>query len=161
MPTDDDTAAGRSRSTLEEAADVLGRSARSALSDLLGAIDAYAQQNKGAAAKQMSDYAAAAEDAAARLAERDNALGARLVGEAATQMTRASSAVEEATPDSVADGLERAARRNPAAFVAGAVLVGVGLGYLLKAAASDRGTGGEAAPSPRLPTNGSSPERRS
>jgi len=161
MPTDDETAADPPRSTLEEAAGILGRSARSALSDVLQAIEAYARENKVVAARQMSDYAAAAEDAAKTLDARDNAVGARLLGEASTQMSRASGAVSEATIDSVADNLEGVARRNPAAFVAGAVVVGIGLGYLLKAAASERQLERAKVAPPDPSSNGSSPKSTS
>lgn len=139
MPIEDDKATGGdARSTLDEVAEVLARQARSALSDVMGAINAYANENKGAAVRQMSDYAEAAEQAAATLKARDNELGSRLLGEAAGQMSRASDTVARATADDVADGLQSAARANPVVFAAGTVLAGVALGYLLKAAASER-----------------------
>lgn len=149
MPTDDDTKGRQPRSTLEEVAEIVGSNARAALSDVLRAINAYAQDNKGAAARQLDDYADAASKASSALGARDNDLGARLLGEAADHMSRASERVAHASADDIADGLETTARRNPAAFAAGAVLAGVALGYLLKAAASERaGQGPSRLPSP-------------
>ena len=163
MPTDDDTSGARPRSTLEEVADVVGRNARAALSDVLRAINAYAQENKGVAARQLDDYAEAAKEAASSLEARHNTLGARVLGEASGHMSRASERVGRASADDIADGLESAARRNPAAFAAGAVLAGVALGYLLKAAASDRTEEAKrlAPPSPAADAGSNSPESTS
>ncbi len=160
MPTDNDPTGSQPRSTLEEVAEIVGRNARAALSDVLRAINAYAQDNKGTAARQLDDYADAASKAAGALGARNNDLGARLLGEAADHMSRASERVAQASADDIADGLESAARRNPAAFAAGAVLAGVALGYLLKAAASERAGQGPSrlpAPSPAADASASPP----
>lgn len=154
MPTDEEMNGSRPRSTLEEVADVVGRNARAALSDVLRAINAYAQENKGVAARQLDDYAEAANQAASALDARRNDLGARVLGEAAGHMSRASERVGRASADDIADGLESAARRNPAAFAAGAVLAGVALGYLLKAAASDRAEDRSRLPAPSSAADG-------
>lgn len=138
MPSEDETDANPSRSTIEEAADVLATSLRAGFDDVLRAAKAYASDHQDAAARQVSDYAAAAEEAAKVLKARDNAVGARLLGDAAVQMNDASGKIADASAERVAEGLEATARRNPAVFAAGSVLAGVALGYLIKSVTAER-----------------------
>ena len=58
MPSEDKT--GASRSTIEEAADLVATSVQEGFDDVLRAARAYARDHQGAAARQMNDYAEAA-----------------------------------------------------------------------------------------------------
>lgn len=160
MPSEDKT--GASRSTIEEAADLVATSVQEGFDDVLRAARAYARDHQGAAARQMNDYAEAAGAAAKVLETRENTVGARLLGEASSQMSDASTKIASASAETLADGLEDTARRNPALFAAGAVVAGVALGYLIKSATSRREanraarTTTAAAPA-RLPAGGGAP----
>lgn len=134
MPDDDgidrdDTSARR---TFQDASDGLKRQARTAVEEAQRTAATYAEDGMNTAASHLSDFARAVRSASDELAERDQGVAARVVTEAADGLERVASSVSGASADELMGSVQTFARRNPGAFMIGAVLAGVALGHLAK-----------------------------
>ena len=88
------------------------------------------QRQRVAAAKRMGSLAAAAHHAAGDL-EEQFPQAARYINEAATGFERIANLMHDPNLDEVASLISNLSRRQPAAIVAGVVLIGLGLSWFL------------------------------
>lgn len=121
-----------------------------------------AEQHKETATRTLGDFADAIRKAGEDLSSKDQSLAGRLVGQAADGLEGLSRSVSDKRPEELLEAVRDFGRRNPAAFVAGSVLVGLALGRFLKSSGSHDGFGGKAgftapggAPATYLPTDDS------
>jgi vacuolar-type H+-ATPase subunit E/Vma4 len=128
---------------LSEAADAARDEAEHAAEEARRAANAYADEGKRYAAHNIEDFATAVSRAGDELGDREQAVAARFVNEAADSLHHVAQSIESTSIDDMMDQVNRFARRNPGAFVIGAVLAGVALGRFAKAS-SDRVHGGSA-----------------
>ena len=122
---------------LDQAAEALQEEAARAGEEARRAATATADEGKRYAADTVQDFAAAARVAGDALNGRDRTVAARFVTEAADGLAHTADSIQGASVDDVVDGVSRFARRNPGAFLIGAVIAGVALGSFARAA-SDR-----------------------
>ena len=78
------------------------------------------------------DFADAVRRAGDELNQRDQTMAARLVSRAAEGLEDVSRTLADKRPSEMVDGLRDFGRRNPTAFLAGSVLLGVALGRFLR-----------------------------
>ena len=96
-----------------------------------------AQKGVQTAGRTLGDFANAARRAGDELAGADQNPAARLVGKAADGLEQFSRSLEHKQPGELLDVIRDFGRRNPLAFLGGAVLVGLALGRFARA--SDHG----------------------
>jgi hypothetical protein len=101
-------------------------------------VRSAATQQKDAAARQMDGFAHALMAAADDLRERGQDFAAEYVREAASGLERASGAVRERDLDEIMANVEAFARRQPVAFLGGAVVAGFGIARLMRSSADRR-----------------------
>lgn len=118
---------------LHDAGETIRSSAKGAAEDAKSTASAYAEQGKTAAATGLTDFASAVRRASDELQDRDQGLAAKLVSQAASSLEDVASSVSGSSLDDVMHSVQGFARRNPAAFVVGAVLAGVALGRFARA----------------------------
>lgn len=92
-----------------------------------------AESGKAYAASSLDDFTAAIKKASDELGERDQSMAANLVREAASGLEQVSSAIEGKSVQELTRSAAGFARRQPAAFLIGAVLAGVAIGRFAKA----------------------------
>jgi hypothetical protein len=97
------------------------------------------QQQKGAASETLGDFANAIRKAGDELAQSDQSMVGRVVRQAADGLENLARSVSDKRPEELIDTVRDFGRRNPTAFIAGSVLVGVALGRFLKSS----GQGGD------------------
>jgi vacuolar-type H+-ATPase subunit H len=101
-------------------------------------VRSMATQQKHAAAGQLSGFAHALKSASGDLESRGQQFAARWTEQAADGLERASDALERRDFDDLMAGVEDFARRQPVAFLGGAVIAGFGLARLMKSSAERR-----------------------
>ena len=100
-----------------------------------GALD----QRKETATRTLGDFADAVRKAGDELTARDQSVASRLVGQAADSLEGLSRTVADKRPEELLDAVRDFGRRNPAAFIGGAVLVGLAIGRFARASAQTSG----------------------
>jgi hypothetical protein len=101
-------------------------------------VRSAATQQKDAAARQMDGFAHALMAAAGDLRGRGQDFAAEYVQEAASGLEYASSAVHQHNLDEIMAHIEDFARRQPVAFLGGAVVAGFGIARLMRSSADRR-----------------------
>jgi hypothetical protein len=119
-----------------KAAETLSRVQDSASSRIEGTID----DKKSRAADTLSGVAESLLSSSHTMRERGNADASRYIEKAADQIDRLASYLDRSDVHEVFDSVESFARRQPAAFVAGAFAVGFLASRFLKSARADIGT---------------------
>lgn len=155
---------GQTKESLKAQVDALGRDARdtaeqleheavdkakelkheafAAADDAKEQVRSVADRQKQAAAGQVSGFAQALKEASGDLENRGQAFAARYVEQAADGLERVSTALEQRDFDDLLGGVGDFARRQPIAFLGGAVLAGLGLARVMKSSAERRGSDG-------------------
>jgi hypothetical protein len=91
------------------------------------AIDKIADRKDGAT-ETLGAFANAIRHAGDELAQQDQSLAGRVAKQAADGLEHLSRTVSEKRPEELLDAVREFGRRNPTAFIAGSVLLGVALG---------------------------------
>jgi hypothetical protein len=100
-----------------------------------GAID----QRKETATRTLGDFADAVRKAGDELTARDQSMASRMVGQAADSLEGLSRTVADKRPEELLDAVRDFGRRNPAAFIGGALLLGLAIGRFARASAQTTG----------------------
>ncbi|RAI00541.1 hypothetical protein DLJ53_14860 [Acuticoccus sediminis] len=133
---------------LHEASETLKSSAEEAADEAQRTAYSYAERGRAAAAGGLTDFATAIRRASDELNQRDQDIAARLVSQAASSLEDIANTVSHTSIDDVMGSVQGFARRNPAAFVGGAVLAGLAVGRFLRATGPAEGADTVAAPAP-------------
>jgi len=120
------------------AAEDLKRRARDMADDAKARARSAANQQKDAAAERVQGFASALRTAADDLSGRDQRLTASCVEQAADSIERLSRALQRQDLDEIVGNVEDFARRQPVAFLGGAVLTGLVLARFMKSSAARR-----------------------
>lgn len=94
------------------------------------------EQKKATATRTLGEFANAVRKAGDELARGDQSMAGRLVLQAADGLEGLSRSVADKRPEEWLDGMRDFGRRNPTAFIAGSVLVGIALGRFLRSSSS-------------------------
>lgn len=121
-----------------EATAELKAGVRDAADDLKKQVRSTAATQKDAAAQQMNGWAHALKSASDDLRDRGQESAAAWVRQAADGLERCSGTVRERNVDDLVGTVEDFARRQPVAFLGGAVVAGFGLARLMKSSADRR-----------------------
>jgi hypothetical protein len=121
-----------------EAAAEMKAGARDVAEDVKDQVRSSAAHQKDAAAQQMDGWAHALKSASDDLHGRGQDSVAAWVRQAADGLERASGTVRERNVDDLVGTVEDFARRQPVAFLGGAVAAGFGLARLMKSSADRR-----------------------
>lgn len=136
---------GSSESTVRDAAKAkageLKHEAQHAAEQAKEHVRSVAGDQKDRAAEQVGGFAHALRAASDDLNERGQGFAAAYVREAAGGLERASGALRDRNIDQLMEGVEDFARRQPIAFLGGAVVAGFGLARLMKSSADRRRSG--------------------
>lgn len=132
------TEADSAKQKIRDAADATVEYAEEAKDESKRLAGVYAERGKDAIGSSLGDFASAIRRAGDELDERDQGLAAQLVSRAARGLEDAAHAVSGTNVDDVLGSTKAFARRNPAAFTAGAVLAGVALARFAKATSEPR-----------------------
>ena len=134
-------AKGEAHALKEEARETatgLKEDAREVAEDVKEQVRATAAKQKDAAAQQMDGWAHALKTASDDLRGRGQDSAAAWIGQAAAGLERASGIMRERGIDDLVGTVEEFARRQPVAFIGGAVVAGFGLARLMKSSADRR-----------------------
>lgn len=104
------------------------------------AID-KAEQTKETASRTMGDFANAIRRAADELSQSDQSAASRIVQEAANGLESLSRSVSDKRPEELLDAVRDFGRRNPTAFIAGSVLIGLALGRFVRSTGQSKAVG--------------------
>lgn len=111
---------------VKEGAQALGEEAR-------GRVEDYAEGGKEVVRKHLDDFASAVRRASDELSENDQTLASQFVRQAAGGLESLSRSVDNTSFGDLVDSVRSFGRRNPAAFIGGAVLAGLALGRFVRA----------------------------
>jgi hypothetical protein len=142
------TAAEQARAVKQQARETteeVTREAREAGEEIKEQAYSTADRQKDAAAQQMGGWAQALRTASDDLRKRGQDIAAGYVGHAADGLERASGTVRTRDVDDLIGTVEDFARRQPVAFLGGAVAAGFGLARFMRSSA-DRRRGAAAGP---------------
>jgi hypothetical protein len=138
--TNTDTTATTEKTRAEQAKQLMGQAgqtlkseAQSFASVAQDRVRAEARKGAKTATKTLGDFADAVRLAGDRLAESDQSPVSRLVRQAADSLEDLSRNLAGKDPEDLLRAVRDFGRRNPAAFVGGAVLLGFALGRVLRA----------------------------
>ena len=134
-------AKGEARAVKEQARDAAAEmkaGARDVAENVKEQVRSSAARQKDAAAQQMEGWAHALKSASDDLDSRGQGSAAGWVRQAADGLERASGTVRERDVDDLIGTVEDFARRQPVAFLGGAVAAGFGLARLMKSSADRR-----------------------
>lgn len=120
--------------------------ARQAVSTITGKAAETAETGKDFAASNLEDFAAAIRKASEELGSRDQSMISNLVRQAASGLEDASRSVKGASLQDITQSVAGFARRQPAAFLLGAGLVGIALGRFARASGEHQPQGGGSRP---------------
>ncbi|HVI33807.1 hypothetical protein [Phenylobacterium sp.] len=90
------------------------------------------ERRKATASQTLGQFATAIRKAGDELAEGDQSVAGRFVGQAADGLENFARTLSERRPEELLDSVRDFSRRNPTAFVAGAVLAGLAIGRFLR-----------------------------
>ena len=138
--SDLDTGAAGTASRKEQAKEIVGQAgqalkaeAQSFASVAQDRVRAEAQKGTQAGAKTLGDFANAVRRAGDELATSDQSPASRLVQQAADGLDSLSRNLADKEPGDLLNAVRDFGRRNPAAFIGGAVLAGLALGRFARA----------------------------
>jgi hypothetical protein len=134
-------------------AEVIGEEAKERASE-------FAEQRKTEVAESLDQFAKAIERASDELRDSDQTLAGQMVREAADGLGQLSRSIGGATTPELVDSLRNFGRRNPAAFLGGAVLAGLALGRFARATQPQEPVGRQADFPGRPPWPGEAPAER-
>jgi hypothetical protein len=141
------TAKGEADAAKEQARETaagMKEDARGVAEDVKEQVRATTAKQKDAAAQQIDGWAHALNTASDDLRDRGQESAAAWVRQAAAGLQRASGTMRERDVDDLLGTVEDFARRQPVAFLGGAVVAGFGLARLMKSSADRRrGAGAE------------------
>lgn len=121
-----------------EAAAEMKEGAREMADDVKEQVRATAAKQKDAAAQQVDGWAHALKTASDDLRDRGQESASAWIRQAAVSLERASGTMRERDLDDLIGTVEDFARRQPVAFIGGAVIAGFGLARLIKSSADRR-----------------------
>lgn len=128
-------AADEARTNAAEFADYARDKAGEFADDARARVDAYAEDQKNYAASETSKVADALRKAASDLS--DGSPQERIFGQLASGVADFADTMREKSVADMGDDLNDVARRNPAAFLGGAALLGFAAGRFLKSSGHD------------------------
>jgi hypothetical protein len=140
-----DLAAAAARTVKQEAAS-FASSAQEKATDKISATTQTATETLG-------DFASAIRKAGEDLAQNDQSLAGKVVKQAADGLESFSRSVSDKRPEELLDAVRDFGRNNPAAFIAGSVLLGIAIGRLAKSTEQRSSGGTTSPPSYRDPTD--------
>jgi hypothetical protein len=123
-----------------ESTEEVARDAREAAGQVKEQAYSAAGRQKDVAAQQMGGWAQALRSASDDLRSRGQEMAASYVGQAAEGLERASGTVRARDIDDLVGTIEDFARRQPVAFLGGAVAAGFGLARFMRSSADRRGS---------------------
>lgn len=148
--SDLDTGAAGTASRKEQAKEIVGQAgqalkaeAQSFASAAQDRVRAEAQKGTQAGAKTLGDFANAVRRAGDELATSDQSPASRLVQQAADGLESLSRNLADKEPGDLLNAVRDFGRKNPAAFIGGAVLVGLALGRFARATETSSALRGE------------------
>ena len=121
-----------------EATEEVTREAREAAGQMKQQAYSAADKQKDAAAQQVGSWAQALRTASEDLRNQGQDIVAGYIGQAADGLERASGTVRERDVDDLIGTVEDFARRQPVAFLGGAVAAGFGLARFMRSSAERR-----------------------
>lgn len=124
----------QARETVEQ----VTRDARAMADQVKEQVHSTADRQKDAAAQQMGGWAQALRTASDDLRSRGQEMAASYVGQAADGLDRASGTMRTRDVDELIGTVEDFARRQPVAFLGGAVAAGFGLARFMRSSAERR-----------------------
>lgn len=135
LDTDTGTAGrkAQAKQLVGEAGQALKAEAQSFASAAQDRVRAEAQKGTQAGAKTLGDFANAVRRAGDELAGADQSPASRLVQQAADGLENLSRNLSDKEPGDLLNAVRDFGRRNPAAFIGGAVLVGLAVGRFARA----------------------------
>lgn len=90
------------------------------------------ERRKATASQTLGQFANAIRKAGDELAEGEQSVAGRFVGQAADGLENFARTLSDKRPEELVDSVRDFSRRNPTAFVAGAVLVGLAIGRFMR-----------------------------
>jgi hypothetical protein len=123
----------QAKQLIGQAGETLKTEAQSFATAAQDRVKAEAQKGTDAATKTLGDFANAVRRAGDELAGADQSPASRLVQQAADGLESLSRNLAGKDPGDLLNAVRDFGRRNPAAFIGGAVLVGVALGRFVRA----------------------------
>lgn len=132
----------KAKELVGQAGHVLKAEAQSFASVAQDRVRAEAQKGAQVGARTLGDFANAVRRAGDELAEVDQSPASRLVRQAADGLESLSRNLADKDPGDILNSVRDFGRRNPAAFIGGAVLVGLALGRFARAAEDPTTTSG-------------------
>lgn len=128
----------QAKHVVEQAGQVLKAEAQSFASVAQDRVRAEAQKGTQVGAKTLGDFANAVRRAGDELAGADQSPASRLVQQAADGLENLSRNLQDKDPGDLLNSVRDFGRRNPAAFIGGAVLVGLAIGRFARASEGPR-----------------------
>lgn len=128
----------QAKHVVEQAGQVLKAEAQSFASVAQDRVRAEAQKGTQVGAKTLGDFANAVRRAGDELAGADQSPASRLVRQAAEGLESLSRNLQDKDPGDLLNSVRDFGRRNPAAFIGGAVLVGLAIGRFARASEGSR-----------------------
>lgn len=124
---------GQAKELIGQAGQTLKAEAQSFAHAAQDRVKAEAQRGTQAATKTLGDFANAVRRAGDELDQHDQTPASRLVRQAADGLENLSRNLADKDPGDLLNAVRDFGRRNPAAFIGGAVLVGLALGRFARA----------------------------
>lgn len=124
---------GHAKELIGQAGHTLKAEAQSFAHAAQDRVKAEAQRGTQAATKTLGDFANAVRRAGDELEQHDHSPASRLVRQAADGLESLSRNLADKEPGDLVNAVRDFGRRNPAAFIGGAVLVGLALGRFARA----------------------------
>ncbi|HEX4740100.1 MAG TPA: hypothetical protein VH353_02085 [Caulobacteraceae bacterium] len=143
-----DSVSGSVKDMASSAMDTVTRDAMAMASTAQDKAARALEHRKQAVGGTMEDFASAIRKAGEDLSESDQTMAARLVRQAADGLEHLSHSLADRRPHEILDAARDFGRRNPFAFAAGAVLLGVALGRVARSTGADASAQGYSSASP-------------
>ncbi|MBL8554097.1 MAG: hypothetical protein JNL41_07450 [Phenylobacterium sp.] len=124
---------GQARDLIGQAGHTLKAEAQSFASAAQDRVRAEAQKGTQAGARTLGDFANAVRKAGDELAGADQSPASKLVRQAADGLESLSRNLADKDPGDLLDAVRDFGRRNPVAFIGGAVLAGIAIGRFVRA----------------------------
>ena len=132
---------GQAKELIDQAGQTLKAEAQSFAHAAQDRVRAEAQRGTQAATKTLGDFANAVRRAGDELDQNDQSPASRIVRQAADGLETLSRNLADKEPGDLLNAVRDFGRRNPAAFIGGAVLVGLALGRFARASEPSHPTG--------------------
>lgn len=132
---------GQAKELIGQAGQTLKAEAQSFASAAQDRVRSEAQRGAQVGAKTLGDFANAVRRAGDELDQADQSPASRLVRQAADGLESLSRNLADKEPGDILNAVRDFGRRNPAAFIGGAVLVGLALGRFARASEPDHPAG--------------------